>query len=92
MEQIIVEGEITEHEIQIVNEIVDIFNNTPKPIYDESKLQYNYYHSFDFWKDKFPKGYENIPGFTQIINHIMELNKDNSPLKEMEERKNFISE
>ena len=34
MEQIIVEGEITEHEIQIVNEIVDIFNNTPKPIYE----------------------------------------------------------
>ena len=57
-------------------------------IVDESRLQYNdLYKSYDFYDSKFPEGYENIPGFNQIIDTIVEKSKENSPLIEYEKRK-----
>jgi hypothetical protein len=56
-------------------------------IIDESRLQYNeLYKSYDFYDAKFPEGYENIPGFNQIIEKIVEQSKDNSPLIEYESK------
>ena len=62
--------------------------NKSKIIVDESRLQYNdLYKSYEFYDSKFPEGYENIPGFNQIIDTIVEKSKENSPLIEYEKRK-----
>jgi hypothetical protein len=35
---------------------------------DMNKIQYNnYYQSYEFFESKFPKGYDNIIGFSDII-------------------------
>ena len=35
---------------------------------DMNKIQYNnYYQSYEFFQSKFPKGYDNIIGFSDII-------------------------
>lgn len=52
-----------------------------------SKIQYNaFYKTFDYWADKFPTGFLNLPGSEKIINHI----KDNAitPLEELNKRSN----
>ena len=50
---------------------------------DESLIRYNnIYHSYDFYENKFPDGYENIPSFDKIILNIVENSKNNNPLKE----------
>ena len=52
---------------------------------DISKIQYNaFYRSYDFYLNKFPKGFDNLPGFCKVIEHIQEKNKDNTPLQEIE--------
>jgi len=57
-------------------------------ILDYSQVQYNQiYKSFEFYDDKFPEGYENIPGFDKIIEKIVEKSKDNSPLEEYNKRR-----
>jgi hypothetical protein len=53
---------------------------------DWSKLQYNSrYKSPEYFKSKLPKGYEQIPGFNEIIQEIAE--KAISPLEEMDMRR-----
>ena len=38
---------------------------------DMNKVQYNnYYQSYDFFESKFPKGYNNIIGFSDIIENM----------------------
>ena len=52
---------------------------------DWSKVKYNtFYKEPDFFINRFPEGFENIPGFDKIIDKMV----DNvlSPLEEMEER------
>ena len=35
---------------------------------DMNKIQYNnYYQSYEFFESKFPKGYDNIIGFSDVI-------------------------
>lgn len=59
---------------------------------DWSKLLYNFiYTSYDFFEAKFPKGYDNIPGFNKVIECISEMNIDNSPLKELENLKSYTN-
>jgi hypothetical protein len=54
---------------------------------DESCILYNQlYKSFDFYDNKFPPGYENIPGFNTIIEQIVDRSQYNSPLAEYENR------
>ena len=57
---------------------------------DWEKVAYNtFYKTDDFYKSKFPEGFEKvIPGFDKIIDLIKEKNKDNSPLKEILEKQN----
>jgi len=54
---------------------------------DISKLQYNaFYRSYDFYASKYPKGMvENLPGFDKVLDYIVELKKDTTPIKELEE-------
>ena len=53
-------------------------------IVDESCIMYNnLYKSFVFYDNKFPDGYDNIPGFEKIIEQIVDRSQDNSPLQEM---------
>ncbi len=76
--------EITEKEKEIINDILGI--TRPENEFYE-KLKFNqYYNSLDFWKTKFPKGYDRIPEMNLIIKKIQEININNSPLKEIEER------
>ena len=56
---------------------------------DENLIRYNQlYHSYDFYENKFPEGFENIPGFEQIIENIVENSKTNTPLIEYNSRIN----
>ncbi len=53
-------------------------------IVDEKCILYNQlYKSYEFYDDKFPEGYNNIPGFEKIIEKIVNISQDNSPLKEL---------
>lgn len=56
---------------------------------DISKLQYNaFYRTYDFYASKYPKGMvENLPGFDNYINYVVEKNKDKNPLQEYNEIK-----
>jgi hypothetical protein len=55
---------------------------------DIAKLQYNaFYRSYDYYLNKFPKGFDGLLGFDKVIESIQEKNADNSPLKEIEEKK-----
>ena len=56
---------------------------------DEDLIRYNnIYHSYDFYENKFPNGYDNIPSFDKIIINIVENSKNNNPLKEYNSRIN----
>lgn len=55
-----------------------------RQIVDWNKLQYNStYKSFEYWRDKFPPGFEYLPGFDKIIQKMIENAK--SPYEEMME-------
>jgi hypothetical protein len=55
-------------EEEVVLKILQGKEIKPRIKYDPEKLRYNeYYQSVDFWKKKFPKGYDQIPGFDMII-------------------------
>lgn len=55
--------------------------------FDPTKIQYNnLYKSFAFYEKKFPEGYENIPGFSEVIESIVKHSYDNSPLEEYNKR------
>jgi hypothetical protein len=54
---------------------------------DLSKVQYNEtYRTYQFYEKKFPEGFDNIPGFYNVIESIKQHNYDNSPLQEYEKR------
>lgn len=56
-------------------------------IIDIEKLKYNsFYRSYEFVESKFPKGYENIPGFDKVIQSIADELKLTSPLEEITKR------
>jgi hypothetical protein len=59
-------------------------------VVDESCIMYNQlYKSYEFYDDKFPDGFNNIPGFNLIIDKIVDNSQDNSPLKEMDARQSL---
>jgi hypothetical protein len=73
-------------ELEIVSEILKGKELQPKYKFDINKIQYNnYYHSVDFWKTKFPKGYDKLIGFDKIIEHYAHKAKteNKTPLDEM---------
>ena len=79
--------ELNDLEINVIN---DLLNPNRKQGIDPKKITYDYYRSYEFWRNKFPKGWEFIPGFEDIIQTIHQDNIDsnNSPLKEMDKRQN----
>ena len=63
-------------------------------IIDYSKLQYNSrYHTFEFFANKFPKGFSEDPLFIPIIENMAEQAKlkNQSPLKELDELNNILN-
>lgn len=55
-----------------------------RQIVDWNKLQYNStYKSFEYWRDKFPAGFEYLAGFDKIIQNMAD--KAKSPYEEMME-------
>ena len=59
--------------------------------FDWDRVLYNIrYHDPSFYDSKFPTEIRQIPAYDKIIDLIVEKNEDNSPLKEMTERKNII--
>ena len=68
------------------------YGTTDSSAIDMEKLQYNaFYRSYEFYEQKFPPGYQNIPGFEKVIELCAENNKDNTPLKEIEKRAEEIT-
>jgi hypothetical protein len=64
------------------------YNLKQDEVIDWEKVRYNtFYKSPDFFESKFPAEFENLPAFDKVIDLIVEKNKDNSPLKEIEERR-----
>ena len=60
--------------------------NTCREI-DWEKLAYNVrYNSFEYFDNKLPNDLKHIPAYNKIVELIVNKNKDNSPLKEIEER------
>lgn len=60
------------------------FTVKPRPELDISKIKYNaFYRSYEFAESKFPKGYENIPGFENIIESVRQELENITPLEEM---------
>ena len=62
---------------------------------DLNKIKYNaFYRSYEFYENKFPKGYENIKGFDKVIDHIVykAQEKKKTPLDELEELKKEIGD
>jgi len=54
---------------------------------DWDKVLYNIrYHTPEYYESKFPPECKHIPAFDKIIDLIVDMNKDNSPLKELLER------
>ena len=54
---------------------------------DMEKLAYNVrYNSFEYFDNKLPNDLKHIPAYDKIVELIVNKNKDNSPLKEIEER------
>ena len=51
---------------------------------DWDRLTYNDYNSFDFFANKFPNGWDSIPGFDKIIQELAD--NSTSPLEEINER------
>jgi len=63
------------------------FTAKPKPELDINKIKYNaFYRSYEFAESKFPKGYENIPGFDKVIQSVKQELETKTPLEEMEFR------
>ena len=79
---------LSDLEIDVINEL---FAVKPQIGVDPKKITYDYYHTYEFWKSKFPKGWEYIPGFENVIKSIYEQNKDNSPLDEIKKRQETIT-
>ena len=56
--------------------------------FDWQKVRYNtFYKQPEFFWDKFPEGFENIPGFHKIIDKMVDNALD--PLEEIGERTTF---
>ncbi len=54
---------------------------------DWNRLEYQcHYNSFQFYESKFPPGFENIPGFNQILENLVIKNEHHTPLAEYSER------
>jgi hypothetical protein len=52
---------------------------------DISKIQYNaFYRNYEFYQNKFPDGLQNLPGFNDYINYVVESKKNITPLEELE--------
>jgi hypothetical protein len=81
--------------IELLNKgiLPDELNFRDKPIepIDWAKVKYNtFYKSPEFYENKFPEGFENLPGFDKIINQMVINGK--LPLDEMLERQSKINE
>ena len=54
---------------------------------DWEKVIYNTrYNSFEYFDNKLHNDLKNIPAYDKIVDLIVDKNKDNNPLKEMEQR------
>ena len=66
------------------------FSVIPSDPIDWQKVKYNtFFRSHEFYTDKFPEVVHKLPGFDKIIDDIVEMNKENSPLKEITEKKSL---
>jgi hypothetical protein len=62
-------------------------------VIDWDKVRYNtFFKSHEFFENKLPEVLKSLPAYDKIIDLIVEKNKDNSPLKEMEEKQNISKE
>ena len=61
-----------------------MFTVQPQAELDLNKIKYNaFYRSYEFAEDKFPKGYEIIPGFAKVIKLLANDLEQTTPLEEI---------
>jgi hypothetical protein len=66
---------------------LDFVNISPNEPIDWEKVAYNtFYKTPEFFINKFPAGFESLPGWERIVDKMISNAK--SPLEEMEERQN----
>jgi hypothetical protein len=64
------------------------FTIQARPEIDINKIKYNaFYRSYEFAESKFPEGYECIPGFSKVIDLVVDDLEQTTPLEEMLKRK-----
>ena len=52
--------------------------------FDITELKYNwFYRDYSYFASKFPPGFEKIPGFDNIIENMIQINLNTSPLDEI---------
>lgn len=69
------------------------YNGEMEDVIDWDKVRYNtFFKSNEYFENKLPQVLQSLPGYNKIIDLIVEKNKDNSPLKEMELKQNISSE
>ena len=56
----------------------------PSNEFDITELKYNwFYRDYSYFASKFPPGFEKIPGFDNIIENMIQINLNTSPLEEI---------
>ena len=79
------EEELTTIELDVVQEMIGMKELKVPLTYDPEKLKYNSkYQSFDFFAQKFPPGWEVIPGFDKVIEMCRLRGSLITPLQEIE--------
>ena len=68
--------------IGILPQPLDFTPPRPPLGFDLEKVRYNtYYRSFEFFDNKFPNGMQNLPGYYEIIDHMVDNAR--TPLEEI---------
>jgi len=69
------------------------YTGEKEDVIDWDKVRYNtFFKSNEYFENKFPQEVHSLPAFDKIIDLIVEKNKDNSPLKEIEAKQNISKE
>ena len=79
------EEELTTIELDVIQEMIGMKELKYPLQYDPEKLKYNSkYKSFDYFANKFPRGWQGIPGFDKVIEMCRLRGSLITPLQEIE--------
>jgi hypothetical protein len=75
----------------VLPETLNFLPREPEVI-DWDKVRYNtIYNNREYWEQKFHPALHNLPAFNEIIDEIVEKNRNNTPLQQILEKEKEIS-